>query len=124
MQLVIIDDSSIPLYEQIVTQIKEMILKGTLDQGSPLPSIRMLAKEVRVSIITVKRAYEELEAAGFVETIPGKGTYVSFANKERLKEVQISQIEDQLEQIVSLAKQMGMSVEEIIERVELIYEEV
>ena len=124
MDIFITADSAIPLYEQITSQIKEQVLKGNIEQGSLLPSIRMMAKELKVSIITVKRAYEELEAEGFVETVPGKGTYISLANKERLRELQLSQIEEQLEQTIKAAKSIQMSLEEIQERVQIIYEEV
>lgn len=124
MDIIIQNDSAVPLYEQMMQQIKAGILKGELEQGEALPSIRMMAKELKVSIITVKRAYEELEKEGFVQISPGKGTYVSLANKERLKEMQIRQIEEQLESVISAAKSINMSLEEIKERVVLIYEEV
>ena len=124
MDIFITADSAIPLYEQITSQIKEQVLQGSIAQGSLLPSIRMMAKELKVSIITVKRAYEELEAEGFVDTVPGKGTYISLANKERLRELQMSQIEEQLEQTIKAAKSIQMSLEEIQERVQIIYEEV
>lgn len=124
MDIIIANDSVIPLYEQITNQIKAHILKGDLQQGEPLPSIRMMAKELKVSIITVKRAYEELEGEGFVETTPGKGTFVSMANTERLKDAQVHQIEEKLEEIIKLAKGIDMSAEEIKERIDLIYEEV
>lgn len=113
-----------PLYEQIINQIKASILKGEIQQGALLPSIRMMAKELKVSIITVKRAYEDLEREGFVETTPGKGTYVSLANKERLKEMQMSQLEEKIEAIVIAAKSMDMTLQELQERVSIIYEEV
>lgn len=124
MDIIIVNDSAIPLYEQIISQIKEHILKGEIQQGTLLPSIRMMAKELKVSIITVKRAYEDLEAEGFVQTTPGKGTYVSLANKERLKEMQMSQLEEKLEAIVVAAKSIDMTLEELQERVAIIYEEV
>lgn len=124
MDIIIVNDSATPLYEQIISQIKAAILKGEIQQGALLPSIRMMAKELKVSIITVKRAYEDLEREGFVETTPGKGTYVSLANKERLKEMQMSQLEEKLEAIVIAAKSMDMSLEELQERVVIIYEEV
>ena len=124
MDIIIVNDSATPLYEQMTSQIKTLILKGELAQGELLPSIRMMAKELKVSIITVKRAYEELEKEGFVQTTPGKGTYVSLANRERLKEIQMSQIEEQLEKAIIAAKSINMSLEEIKERIELIYEEV
>lgn len=124
MDIIIVGDSAIPLYEQITKQLKEQILQGKLKKGSILPSIRALAKELKVSIITVKRAYEELEQEGFVETMPGKGTYVSMDNRERLMEIRKSQIEERLEEAVSSAKNIGMSLEELMECITLIYEEV
>lgn len=124
MDIIISGDSAIPLYEQITRQLKEHILQGKLEQGSILPSIRALAKELRVSIITVKRAYEELEQEGFVETTPGKGTYVSMDNRERLREIRMSQIEEKLEEAVSSAKNIGMNLEDLIKCITLIYEEV
>lgn len=124
MDIIILGDSAIPLYEQISRQLKEQILQGKLEQGSILPSIRALAKELKVSIITVKRAYEELEQEGFVETAPGKGTYVSMDNRERLREIRMSQIEEKLEEVVSSAKNIGMNLEDLIESITLIYEEV
>ena len=124
MDILISGESVIPLYEQITSQIKEQILQGKIEQGSLLPSIRMMAKELKVSIITVKRAYEDLEKEGFVETVPGKGTYVSMDNKERLREIRISQIEEELEQVVIAAKSIQMSLEEVQERIQMLYEEV
>lgn len=123
MDIIITGDSVVPLYEQIENQLKEQILQGKLEQGSSLPSIRMMAKELKVSIITVKRAYEELEQEGFIETAPGKGSFVSMANKERLMEIRMSQLEDQLAEVIATAKGMDMSLEELQERVQLIYEE-
>lgn len=124
MDIIIVGDSVIPLYEQITKQIKEQILQGKLEQGSILPSIRMMAKELKVSIITVKRAYEDLEQEGFVKTTPGKGTYVSLDNRERLMEIRISQLEEKLEEVISSAKSIDMSLEDLVERVTLIYREV
>jgi GntR family transcriptional regulator len=124
MDIIIVNDTATPLYEQIVCQIKRLILEGKLKQGEIIPSIRLMAKELKVSIITVKRAYEELEQEGFVQTTPGKGTYVSLNNMERLKEIQMSQIENKLEEAIIAAKSIGMSLEEIKERLEIIYEEV
>lgn len=123
MDIIISNSSSIPLYDQVVSQIKHLILTNELKQDEMLPSIRALAKELQVSIITIKRAYEELDAEGFIKTIPGKGTYVSGANLERLKEARISQIEQQLEEIVTAAKAVDLSLEDLISRLTLIYEE-
>ena len=116
--------STIPLYEQIQTQIKSQILNGSLKQGEGLPSIRNLAKELKVSIITTKRAYEELEKEGFIETIVGKGTFVSHQNTERLKEMTLYNIENKLEEIIKQAKSVGITLEEGIEIFKSIYEEV
>lgn len=124
MDIIIMNDSSIPLYEQISSQIKTQILKGDLKEGEMLPSIRMMAKELKLSIITVKHAYEDLEAEGFIETTAGKGSFISLANKERLRESQMSRIEEKLEEIITQAKAINMTEEEIKERVEFIYREV
>jgi GntR family transcriptional regulator len=124
MDIIIVNDTAVPLYEQIVGQIKNLILNGKLKQGEMLPSIRGMAKELKVSIITVKRAYEDLEQEGFVATTPGKGTYVSLNNMERLREIQLSQIEDKLEEVVHAAKSIGMTLEQMSERLKMMYEEV
>ena len=116
--------STIPLYEQIQTQKKNQILNGSLKPGEGLPSIRNLAKELKVSIITTKRAYEELEKDGFIETVIGKGTFVSSQNTERLKEITLYEIENKLEEIIKQAKSVGMTLEEGIEIFKSIYEEV
>lgn len=116
--------STIPLYEQIQTQIKSQILNGNLKSGEGLPSIRNLAKELKVSIITTKRAYEELEKEGFIETVTGKGTFVSKQNTERLKEITLYDIENKLEEIIKQAKVVGVTLEEGIEIFKSIYEEV
>ena len=116
--------STIPLYEQIQTQIKNQILNGSLKPGEGLPSIRNLAKELKVSIITTKRAYEELEKDGFIETVIGKGTFVSSQNTERLKEITLYEIENKLEEIIKQAKSVGMTLDEGIEIFKSIYEEV
>ena len=116
--------STIPLYEQIQSQIKNQILNGSLKSGEGLPSIRNLAKELKVSIITTKRAYEELEKDGFIETVIGKGTFVSHQNPERLKEFTLYEIENKLEEIIKQAKSVGITLEEGIEIFKSIYEEV
>ena len=116
--------STVPLYEQIETQIKNQIINGSLNPGDGLPSIRNLAKELKVSIITTKRAYEELEKDGFIETIVGKGTFVSNQNTERLKEITLYNIENKLEEIIKQAKAVGITLEEGLEIFKSIYEEV
>ncbi len=124
MNINISNTSTVPLYEQIQTQIKTQIINGNLNPGDGLPSIRNLAKELKVSIITTKRAYEELEKDGFIETIVGKGTFVSNQNTERLKEITLYNIENKLEEIIKQAKAIGITLEEGLEIFKSIYEEV
>ncbi|MGL5559300.1 MULTISPECIES: GntR family transcriptional regulator [Paraclostridium] len=116
--------STTPLYEQIKNQIQNQILDSTLKQGEGLPSIRNFAKELKVSIITIKRAYEELEKEGFIETIAGRGTFVSMQNKERLRETALYEIENKLEIVIKQAKSVGITLEEGIEIFKSLYEEV
>ncbi|MPQ42192.1 GntR family transcriptional regulator [Clostridium tarantellae] len=124
MDLIISNTSSIALYEQIKEQIKTQILNNKLKDGDILPSIRTLAKELKVSIITSKRAYEELEKEGFIATVPGKGTFVALQNKERLKEILIYDLENKLEEIIKTAKCLDLSLEECLEILKNLYEEV
>ena len=124
MNINISNTSTIPLYEQIVTQIKSQILNGSLQPEEGLPSIRNLAKELKVSIITTKRAYEELEKDGFIQTVVGKGTFVSNQNTERLKEITLYNLENKLEEIIKQAKSAGITLEEGLEIFKSIYEEV
>ena len=123
MNINISNTSTIPLYEQIQTQIKSQILNGSLQAGDGLPSIRNLAKELKVSIITTKRAYEELEKDGFIETVVGKGTFVSTQNTERLKEITLYNLENKLEEIIKQAKSAGITLEEGLEIFKSIYED-
>ncbi|MGL5615887.1 MAG: GntR family transcriptional regulator [Sarcina sp.] len=124
MNIIISNSSSLPLYEQIKGQIEGAILKGQLLPGESLPSIRFLARELKVSIITTKKAYEELEKEGLIETIPGKGSFVSKKNSQRLKEIGISKFEEQLSLSIKTAKSIDLSLDECIEILQVIYEEV
>lgn len=124
MDILISNSSPVALYEQIETQIKNQILNGNISAGDPLPSIRSLAKELKVSIITTKRAYEELEKEGFIETVVGKGTFVSGANSERLKEAAMAEMESKLEEVIISAKSLGLTLNECIEIFKSLYEEV
>lgn len=124
MDILISNSSPVALYEQIETQIKNQILNGNIKSGDPLPSIRSLAKELKVSIITTKRAYEELEKEGFIETVVGKGTFVSGANSERLKEAAMTEMESRLEEVIISAKSLGLTLDECIEIFKSLYEEV
>ena len=124
MDILISNDSPVKLYEQIENSIKNEILNGNLKSGEMLPSIRMLAKDLKVSIITTKRAYEELEKEGFIETVVGKGTFVSGTNSERLKEAAMAEMESRMEEVIVTAKSLGLSIDECIEIMKSIYEEV
>ncbi len=124
LDILISNNSPVKLYEQIENAIKNEILNGNLKSGEMLPSIRMLAKELKVSIITTKRAYEELEKEGFIETVIGKGTFVSCTNSERLKEAAMAEMEGRLEEVIVCAKSLGLSLDECIEILKDLYEEV
>lgn len=124
MNILISSSSPVKLYEQIENSIKNEILKGNLKAGEMLPSIRMLAKELKVSIITTKRAYEELEKEGFIETVVGKGTFVSSSNSERLREAAMSELDSRLEEVIISAKSLGLSLDECIEILKDLYMEV
>ena len=123
MNIIISNTTPQPLYEQVEEQIKRAILSGELAPGEALPSIRYLARELRVSIITAKRAYDDLERDGFVQTTQGKGTFVSLANLDRLREVAMSQIEEKLAEAVGAAKAIGLGLEEFQQIIEELYRE-
>ena len=117
MNLMISNSSGQPIYEQICTQIKQLIQSGSLAADEALPSIRLLAKDLRISVITTKRAYEELEREGFIYTVPAKGCYVAQKNTELLREENLKKIEEHLEQIIRLAATCGLTREDILEMV-------
>ena len=123
MDIIISNSSSSPIYEQITRQIKEHILQGELKAGDAPPSMRVLAKELRISLITTKRAYEELERDGFIETVPGKGCFVSEKNTEFLREEQLRQVEGFLQQAAEAARRCGLSLDELREMLEILYNE-
>ena len=117
MYILIDNKNGTPIYDQIYTQIKNQILSGELKPDSALPSIRALAKDLRISFITTKRAYEELEKDGFLYTIPAKGCYVAPRNKELLREENLKKIEANIDEILSLAAACGLSQADILEMV-------
>ena len=121
MEIHISNSSGIPIYEQLVTQIKNLILNGALQDGEALPSMRLLAKELRISVITTKRAYEELE--GFLCTVVGKGSFVAAKNPDLLREQQRRIVEDSLAKAVESAKNYGISLEELQESLLILYGE-
>lgn len=121
MKIIIKNSSDEPIYKQIYDQIRDEILKGNLKAGEQLPSIRELAKELGVSIITTKRTYQDLENGGFIETSAGRGSFVSGYNKEFLKESRIAEIEKTLTQLVKSGKSLGLTLDEFKEMIEVIY---
>ncbi len=123
MNIVINNFSFQPIYEQIVIQIKENIMNGTLKEDTLLPSVRTLAKDLRVSMLTVKKAYDELEAAGFIITVHGKGSFVTNANQELILEEKKKEVEQLLEQAVRKGRSCGMDRQELQELYQLILED-
>lgn len=123
MEIYISNAGQSPIYAQITSQIKEKILSGELKTGEALPSIRLLAKELRISVITTKRAYDDLEQEGFIHTMPGKGSFVAPSNPELYREQALKQVEDLLGQAVEAARKGGVSRDEVQEMLTLLYEE-
>ena len=123
MDIIISNASGKPIYEQIVSQIKQLILSNALQAGDALPSMRLLAKDLRISVITTKRAYEELEREGFIETIVGKGSFVASKNEDFLEEEQLRLIEGHLHKATTLARQCGIAEEELVSIIHLLYQE-
>ena len=123
MDIIISNASGVPIYEQIEEQIKSMIMNGDLSAGDALPSMRLLAKELRISVITTKRAYEDLERDGFIESVVGKGSFVKGINSEIMKESMLFAIEECLEKAVDKAILGKVSLPEMQEMLSIIYEE-
>jgi GntR family transcriptional regulator len=123
MDIIITNSSGEPIYMQIVTQIKEQIISGRLQEGEMLPSMRNLAMQLRISVITTKRAYEELEREGFIESYSGRGSFVRAQNMELLREEQLRQIEELLRQTIDKAKPAGISMEELQEIIGVLFKE-
>ncbi len=124
MKIIVSNSSDEPIYEQISQQIKGMILKGELKEGDLLPSIRGLARDLQISVITTKRAYDELEKEGFIETMQGKGSFVAGQNKELMREKKLKVVEEKLLDIVEESKLLGLDYEEIQEMLKILFEEV
>jgi len=123
MRVLISNASPDPIYEQIVQQIRAQILSGDLSEGDLLPSIRKLAKDLQISVITTKRAYEELEREGFINTVGGKGTFVAAQNPEFLREKRMKAVEEKLADAVDQAQLLGVGPDQIIEMLRLLYTE-
>ncbi len=121
MDIILSNSSDEPIYAQIATQIKTLIMNGTLKSGDALPSMRMLATQLRISVITTKRAYEELERNGFIETVAGKGCFVKMQNADFLREEHMRQIETLLEKVCEQARVCDLSLEDLKEMLDLMY---
>ena len=122
MDILIRNTGETPIYEQIVKQIKGCILKGELKEGEALPSMRLLARDLHISVITTKRAYEELEREGFLTTVPGKGCFVAPQNPSLLREAQLRQVEEHLTHAVDAARLGGIGPEDLHEGSDLLYQ--
>ena len=121
MHIIIRNTGDVPIYEQIVTQIKSAIVSGELTEGEALPSMRLLAKELRISLITTKRAYEELEREGFLTTVPGKGCFVAPRDLELVREDCLRRVEEHLSQAVQIAKVGGVTLPELADALTILY---
>ena len=123
MNIIISNSGDRPIYEQITAQIKAMIMNGQLKEGDALPSMRTLAKELRISVITTKRAYEDLERDGFITTVVGKGSFVNAADTSLVREERLKQIEELLGRAVVLAGESGIRKEEVLEILEILFQD-
>ena len=123
MELIIRNTTNQPIYDQIYSQIKAQIIAGKLSPGEALPSIRALAKDLRISVITTKRPYDELEADGFLTTVPGKGCFVAEKNLDLIREQKLKELEDHLDAAVELAAQCGVSALELMEMLRILLKE-
>ncbi|MBL4937337.1 GntR family transcriptional regulator [Clostridium sp. YIM B02515] len=122
MNIVVSFFSQVPIYEQIQNQIKELVLTGDLKPGEALPSMRLMAKDLKVSLITVRRAYEELEHEGVITTLHGRGCFVSDINVDKIKEINMNMLKERLEEIVVFSKTCGISKEEFKNMLDEMYE--
>ena len=122
MEIIISSNTNKPIYEQITSQIKAMVMNGELQQGEPIPSMRSLAKSLHISVITVQKAYEDLQRDGFIETVSGKGCFVAIKNIDLIKEEKQKQIEAYLQKAIDIAKASGISYSELIEILNILYE--
>ena len=121
MNIIIRNTGDAPIYDQITQQVKGLILRGELQEGEALPSMRLLARDLRISVITTKRAYEELEREGFITTVPGKGCFVAPRNLELVRENALRQAEEHLQQAVDAARTGGVTLEELTETLNILY---
>lgn len=123
MEVIISNSSDKPIYEQICIQVKNLIMNGTLSAGEALPSMRALAKDLHISVITVQRAYEDLTRDGFIETVSGKGSFVAAQNKEFIQEEQLRVAEELLQKVAEIGRTHGINYERMANILKLFYEE-
>ncbi len=123
MNIIITNSSELPIFEQIENAIKEAIFSNELKEGEMLPSVRSLANDLKISFLTVKRAYDELEASGFIKTVQGKGSYVSPKNLDLIKEEKLKEIQNYIEKIYEVSKLSNISKDEVKELFKMIFEE-
>ncbi|MDH4196022.1 MAG: GntR family transcriptional regulator [Candidatus Aminicenantes bacterium] len=123
MKIIISNSSPDPIYEQVTRQIKGQIISGDLKEGDPLPSIRKLAQDLQISVITTKRAYEELHKEGFVDAVEGKGSFVAMQNKELLREKKMKLVEEKMIEAVEEARLLGITLAELREMLTLLFKE-
>ena len=123
MRIIISNSSPDPIYEQITRQVKAQIISGALAEGEALPSIRRLAQDLQISVITTKRAYDELEREGFINTVGGKGTFVAVQNVELLREKKMKLVEEKLAEAVAAARLMGLPPDSLVQMLRLLYGE-
>ena len=123
MELIIRNTTNQPIYEQIFEQIRSQILSGALAPGDPLPSIRALAKDLKISVITTKRAYDELESAGLIDTVAGKGCFVAEKNLELVREGRLKEMEEHLSAAAELAVSCGVTADQVLETLRTLLEE-
>ncbi len=122
MQIIINNTSQTPIYEQITRQVRDLIAGGSLQSGAPLPSVRALARELHISALTVKKAYDSLEQDGFITTVHGKGSFVAGVGQELLEEEKRRELEGRLEEIVRLAARIGVTRDELVSLIDLFME--
>jgi len=123
LKVIISNSSDVPLYQQIKEQIKDAVFMGELSEGDPLPSIRSFANDLKVSILTIRRVYEEMEAEGFIVSRAGLGTFVSVKNIELLRDSKRRLVEEKMQEMIQSAKTLSISKEELITMMDILYEE-
>ncbi|WP_329384244.1 GntR family transcriptional regulator [Anaerofustis butyriciformans] len=123
MEIILSNNSNKPIYEQITSQIKAMIIKGELKPGDSLPSMRKLAKELHISVITSQRVYEDLQRDGFIESSVGRGTFVSAQNNDFIREENLRKVESIIEEVVDISKENDIKKEQLLKLIDMFYEE-